>query len=191
MLKFVTGNEGKVREARSYLDQTVEQADYDYPEIQAADPEPIAVAGAEAAHEALGGPVLVDDSGLFIDAFDGFPGPYSAYVENTIGIERVADLAKRAGAEEAAFRCVVAYATAEPVESPAEGTLHETDEITVVTFEGRVPGRIVTPRGEGGFGYDPIFEHDGRTLAERSTEEKNAISHRGRALAKLAAWLDV
>ncbi|MFP4218449.1 MAG: non-canonical purine NTP pyrophosphatase, partial [Salinarchaeum sp.] len=126
----------------------------------------------------------------FIDAFDGFPGPYSAYVENTIGIDRVAELAERSGADTAAFRCVVAYATEASVTPPTEGTLHRSGSRSIVTFEGRVSGRIVAPRGDGGFGYDPIFEHDGRTLAERSTEEKNDISHRGRALAKLAAWLN-
>jgi XTP/dITP diphosphohydrolase len=58
----------------------------------------------------------------------------------------------------------------------------------VKLFEGIVRGRIVDPRGEGGFGYDPIFEHNGKTMAEMSTEEKNGISHRGRALAKFAEW---
>jgi len=58
----------------------------------------------------------------------------------------------------------------------------------VKLFEGVVPGRIVAPRGEGGFGFDPVFEHDGRTFAELSTEEKNAVSHRGRALARFAEW---
>ncbi len=192
MLQFVTGNEGKVREARSYLDREVEQTAYDYVEIQADDPEPVAVAGAKDAFATIDGDVLVDDSGLFIEGLDGFPGPYSAYVENTLGIERVYQIADRADAKQAAFRSVVAYATNEPVPVPDRGIVHgpNTDGTVVVTFEGRVPGRIVAPRGEGGFGYDPIFEHDGRTLAERSTEEKNAISHRGRALAKLADWLE-
>jgi XTP/dITP diphosphohydrolase len=58
----------------------------------------------------------------------------------------------------------------------------------VKLFEGAVPGRIVEPRGDGGFGYDPIFEHDGTTFAEMGPEEKNAVSHRGRALAKFADW---
>jgi XTP/dITP diphosphohydrolase len=58
----------------------------------------------------------------------------------------------------------------------------------VETFEGRVTGRLVAPRGDGGFGYDPIFEYDGRTLAEMDPAEKNAISHRGRALEKFAEW---
>ena len=64
----------------------------------------------------------------------------------------------------------------------AEGTL------PVRLFAGSVPGRIVEPRGEDGFGYDPIFEHDGRTMAEMSPAEKNAVSHRGRALASFAEW---
>ena len=55
-------------------------------------------------------------------------------------------------------------------------------------FEGVVRGRIVAPRGDGGFGYDPIFEHEGQTMAEMSPAEKNAISHRGRALARFADW---
>ncbi|MEF8872050.1 MAG: non-canonical purine NTP pyrophosphatase, partial [Haloarculaceae archaeon] len=50
------------------------------------------------------------------------------------------------------------------------------------------PGKIVAPRGEGGFGFDPIFEYNGTTFAEMDTEEKNAISHRGRALAKFGEW---
>jgi XTP/dITP diphosphohydrolase len=58
----------------------------------------------------------------------------------------------------------------------------------VKLFTGAVPGRIVEPRGDGGFGYDPIFEHDGTTFAEMTAAEKNAISHRGRALGKFAEW---
>ncbi len=174
MLKFVTTNEGKLREARDYLPVDVEQFDYDYVEIQSDSLHEIAEAGVRDAFDAAGGdPVIVDDAGLFIDPFDGFPGPYSSYVDHTIGYERVWELASDEDDRRATFRCVVAYCDGEQVE----------------TFEGAVPGRIVAPRGTGGFGYDPIFEHDGQTMAEMSTTEKNAISHRGRALAKLASWL--
>jgi len=190
MVRFVTGNQGKVREARSYLDRPVEQVSYDYTEIQAVELESIATAGAREAFLELGGeqPVLVEDSGLFLDAFDGFPGPYSAYVEDTVGIENLQQLvAAGADTDRAWFRSVVAFASRDE-SSDGAGTDSTPDEsaITVECFDGAVPGRIVPPRGQGGFGYDPIFEHDGRTMAERSTEEKNAISHRGRALAKLA-----
>ena len=173
MLRFVTTNPGKVLEAREYLGE-VEQFDYDYAEIQSDDLAEIAAHGAREAFEAAGGPVFVEDSGLFVEPLGGFPGPYSSYVYDTLGIERVSELARRETDDPRAhFRSVIAYRDGETAE----------------TFEGAVPGRIVAPRGDGGFGYDPIFEHDGRTLAELTTAEKNAISHRGRALAKFAAWL--
>jgi len=174
-IRFVTSNEGKVREAREYLTEPVEQVNYDYTEIQSDDLAEIAAAGAQEAFEATGGdePVVVDDAGLFVEALGGFPGPYSAYVEDTVGVERVWRLAEPEDDRRARFRGVVAYHDGERAE----------------TFAGAVPGRIVAPRGEGGFGYDPIFEHEGETFAEMSTERKNAISHRGRALAKFADWL--
>jgi len=173
MIRFVTGNEGKVREAREYLDESVEQVEYDYTEIQG-DLKDIALYGARETFEAAGDdePVLVDDTGLFVEALSGFPGPYSAFVEDTLGIERVWRVVENEENNRAAFRTVLAYYDGETAE----------------TFEGSVRGRIVAPRGEGGFGYDPIFEHDGQTFAEMGTAEKNAISHRGRALAKFADW---
>jgi XTP/dITP diphosphohydrolase len=175
MLHFATTNEGKVREARERLGEEVVQFDYDYEEIQSPDLATIAARGAREAYEAAPGdaPVIVDDAGLFVDALDGFPGPYSAYVEDTLGVGRVQSLVAATEDRAASFRAVVAY---------ADGT-------TVETFPGRVTGRIVAPRGDGGFGYDPIFEHEGRTFAELSPAEKNAVSHRGRALDAAAAWM--
>jgi len=181
-IRFVTGNEGKVREAREYLDGPVEQVDYDYTEIQADDLRAVAGHGAREAFAELGAedPVLVGDAGLFVESLGGFPGPYSAYVEDTVGVERLWRLVEPEDDRRAYFRTVLAYAASDP---------ERADGLHVETFEGRVPGSIVAPRGEGGFGFDPIFEHDGQTLAEMSTAEKNAISHRGRALAKFASWL--
>ena len=176
MLRFATTNAGKLHEAREYLAPVVgdvAQFDYDYVEIQSEDLGEIAAHGARESYEAAGEPVIVDDSGLFVDALGGFPGPYSSYVYDTLGIERVSGIVRREDDRRARFRAVVAYCDGDRVES----------------FEGAVPGEIVAPRGDGGFGYDPIFEHDGTTFAEMSTERKNAISHRGRALAALADWL--
>jgi XTP/dITP diphosphohydrolase len=209
MLRYVTTNEGKVREAEEYLDG-VAALDYDYPEIQADTMDAIAAEGARAAHRYADEPVIVDDSGLLIEGFEGFPGPYSAYVEDTLGVERVGRLARREDATRARFRCVVAYcdgasfeASPEPVDTTDrrgqdlaadQRASAATDEavadsgLPVKLFTGAVPGRIVDPRGDGGFGYDPIFEHDGRTFAEMSAAEKNAVSHRGRALAAFAEW---
>jgi XTP/dITP diphosphohydrolase len=208
-LRYVTTNEGKLEEAADYLGG-VEQLDYDYTEIQADDLESVAAAGAREAFRVAGEPVIVDDAGLFIDGFDGFPGPYSAYVEDTLGVERVGELARDTGATGARFRCVLAYcdgdpfaATPEPVDrgdrrgqdlaaddrdrAATDETVAEGD-LPVKLFAGAVPGTIVEPRGDGGFGYDPIFEHRGTTLAEMDAAEKNAISHRGRALATFADW---
>lgn len=186
-IRFVTGNEGKVREARESLDEPVEQVEYDYTEIQADDLRDVAAHGAREAFRALGGetPVLVGDAGLFVEAFDGFPGPYSAYVEDTVGVERLWRMTKPEDDRRASFRTVLAYAEADPGHGGGSGS----NGIRVETFSGRVDGEIVAPRGEGGFGFDPIFEHDGKTLAEMGTAEKNAISHRGRALDGFATWL--
>lgn len=181
-IRFVTGNEGKVAEAREYLAglAELEQVEYDYTEIQSDDLADIATRGAREAYEHLGRSVeseidgvLVDDTGLFIDALGGFPGPYSAYVEGTVGVERVWELARTESDRRAYFRTIMAYA----------------DDSGVETFEGSVGGTLVAPRGTDGFGYDPIFEHNGQTLAEMTYAEKNAISHRGRALATFADWL--
>ncbi|AZH24189.1 non-canonical purine NTP pyrophosphatase [Haloplanus aerogenes] len=220
MLRYVTTNAGKVREARDYLsDGSVSQLDFDYTEIQSPELEPIAARGAREAYRHAGEPVLVDDAGLFIDALDGFPGPYSSYAEETLGIERVGELARdtsrgdvsgsRTQSDEAAdparaaFRCVLAYCDGDPFDaSPdpidrgdraaaAAASADDEDDATtlpVKLFEGVVRGRIVEPRGDGGFGYDPIFEHEGQTFAEMTAAEKNAVSHRGRALGKFSEW---
>ncbi|AWB28262.1 non-canonical purine NTP pyrophosphatase [Halococcoides cellulosivorans] len=193
MLTFVTGNAGKVREARRYLDQDVEQVSHDYVEIQSPDLAAIAARGAREAYAYVGGPVFVEDSGLFVEDLDGFPGPYSAYVEDTIGIEGVAELG--AGSR-ATFRSVIAFcdgdafARAPPGIDEGEGhTIVASVDAPVALLVGEVTGEIVQPRGSEGFGYDPIFEFEGETFAERSMEAKNEVSHRGRALEAFADWL--
>ena len=184
MLQYVTTNPGKLREAESYLgDETIDAYDYDYPEIQAPTLEPIAAAGARDAYREVGQPVVVDDAGLFIEAFDGFPGPYSSFVETTIGVDRVWELAEPLNDRPASFRCVLAYCDGEAVDDPVDD-----GDLPVQCFTGVVDGEIVAPRGDGGFGYDPIFEHDGATFAEHTAAEKNELSHRGRALAAFAEW---
>ena len=203
MLRYVTTNPGKVREAEEYLGEGVEQLNYDYTEIQSDDMGEIAARGAREAYRHAGEPTLVDDAGLFVRALDGFPGPYSSYVEDTIGVERTWELAREEEDRRASFRCVLAYcdgdgfeASPDPIDSDdrvaAAAAGPDADEdaeaLPVKLFEGRVRGELVEPRGDGGFGFDPIFERDGQTFAEMDAEAKNAISHRGRALAKFAEW---
>jgi XTP/dITP diphosphohydrolase len=141
---------------------------------------------ARALSEATGLPAIADDSGIEVAALGGFPGVASARwagPEASDG-DRNAGLIARlreAGVPEEAWdaRFVCAIALALP-----GGEAH--------VFEGACEGRLIAePRGVNGFGYDPIFlrPEDGRTTAELTRAEKNAISHRGRALAKLAAAL--
>jgi len=187
MLRFVTGNDGKVREARAALDEEVTQFTYDYTEIQSHDLGEIAAHGAREAYREIGEPVMVEDSGLFVDALDGFPGPYSAYVEDTLGIERVWRLTEPEDDHAAAFRSLIAYCDGSALTGAP--TVRDGDP-PVAIFEGRVVGEIVPPRGEGGFGYDPIFEYDGKTFAEMTPDEKNEYSHRGRAIDAFAEWYE-
>jgi XTP/dITP diphosphohydrolase len=139
---------------------------------------------AEAALRETGLPGLGDDSGLEVAALDGRPGVLSARFAGE-GASDAANIAKlldelrgeRTRRRGARFRCVLALAwPGEPLR----------------TFEGVCRGRILeAPRGTGGFGYDPVFEllESRRTFAELSGEEKNRVSHRGRAVALLRAWL--
>ena len=135
---------------------------------------------AHAAAQATGLPALSDDSGITIDALDGAPGVYTADWAETgsgrdfmIAMTRANDeiIAKGPDAPRSAqFRCTLVLAW------PAGH-----DEV----FEGVMPGNLVWPiRGEHGFGYDPMFMPDGYdiTCAEMEKEEKNRISHRGRAV---------
>jgi XTP/dITP diphosphohydrolase len=138
---------------------------------------------AAAAAQALGVPVIADDSGIVSEALDGRPGVHSARFagEHATDGENLAKLLALAPAGSA-----VAYVCAVVFLDPADGT--------EMTFEGRCTGVLDDdPRGDGGFGYDPAFRPDdaadGRTMAQLHPDEKAAISHRGRAARDLAAWL--
>lgn len=175
-LAFLTSNRHKFREARAALGPAVplEQVAAPKPELQADDLETIARFGAGFAARVLGRPVVVEDTGLFVEALGGFPGPYSAYVARTVGNAGLLKLMDGVRDRRAVFRSAVAFAV--PGGEPA-------------LFVGEVPGRITTePRGRGGFGFDPIFGCRGRTFAEMSIAEKAAVSHRGRAFRRFGGW---
>jgi XTP/dITP diphosphohydrolase len=137
-----------------------------------------------AATSASGLPALADDSGLSVAALDGQPGLYTAEWEGPtrdamVGMHRIQDELRKRGVPDteagraATFQCVLALAWPDQ---------------HVETVRGSLEGRIVwPPRGRNGHGYDPCFQPRGgdRTCAELTDAEKNAISHRGRAFAKL------
>jgi XTP/dITP diphosphohydrolase len=138
---------------------------------------------ARAAAAGTGRPAIADDSGIEAEALGGRPGVHSARFagEHATDEENLAKLIAEAPAGSGlTYVCVLAYV------DPATGEEH--------LFEGRCNGRVApAPRGDGGFGYDPAFlpddEPTGRTMAELSDAEKDAISHRGRAARALLAWL--
>jgi XTP/dITP diphosphohydrolase len=177
-MKFtvVTSNENKAREVAAFFEGVAEVAHtfLEIPEYRDNDVGVIAEEKARYAWNALRCPLIVDDTGFFVAALNGFPGPYAAYVLDTIGMEGILCLVEGAEDRSAYFETAIAYAD-------SEGTIR--------VFRGIVEGTIVSPRGEEGFGYDPIFSVDGRTFAERTLVEKATMSHRGRALVALRRFL--
>jgi XTP/dITP diphosphohydrolase len=173
-----TSSDHKYEEAREVLAEygvTLERLSIDRVEIQADDPELIAEYSLKVLNMDV--PILIEDAGLYIDKYFGFPGPYSSYALRTIDNEGILKLLE--GEEERGARYLSAVAFR--------------DGDTSVTFTGEVVGRVATEmRGTNGFGYDPIFipeEGDGRTFGEMRAAEKARISHRARAFRKLGEWL--
>lgn len=174
VVKVVTTNPGKWAELSAMLYSHGIQCVWikeETREIQSDDLAEIVKASALEAFERWGEHVLVEDSGLFVNALRGFPGPYSSYVYRTIGVAGLLKLLEGVSDREALFRSALCYV--------AGGGKQ-------LVFTGEVKGVIaMEPRGAGGFGFDPIFipeEGGGRTFAEMTVGEKNLYSHRSKAL---------
>ncbi|WP_223070374.1 XTP/dITP diphosphatase [Paenibacillus caui] len=194
-----TRNKGKVREfahALAFLGKPVRSM-YDYPNV----PEVVedgatfaenARKKAKEAGDLLGQPVLADDSGLCVDRLDGKPGVYSARYAGEHATDEQNNKKLLAELE----KLTIGEDTEQPLLSPARFVCclayYDPNTGSFVEAEGEVQGWITSePAGGGGFGYDPLFflpEYD-KTMAELTLEEKQAISHRGRALRKLAEQL--
>lgn len=187
---LATRNTGKLVELRRILAEAAVPAEIvsldEFPEIGE-----VAETGRTFAENALlkahavaagtGLPAIADDSGLCVDALNGMPGIFSARWSGSHGddkanldllLAQIADVPD--GRRQAHFACSAALALPSGEEHVVDGAVYGT--------------LIREPRGTGGFGYDPIFVPDGetRTIAEMSAEEKDAISHRGRAFRALA-----
>ena len=184
---FVTNNKHKLQEAKQILSGKFEVLslkdigfESDIPETQPTI-EGNAIQKVRFIYDKYKTDCFADDTGLIVPALGGEPGVYSAryagenatFEDNMkLLLEKMKDIKDR----KAYFVTVIALIK--------DGKLY--------TFEGRVNGVITTaPRGEKGFGYDPVFLPDGydKTFAEMTAEQKNKISHRGRALEKLAGFL--
>lgn len=178
-VRFVTSNEEKFREVARLLRARGVEVDHlgvAYPEVQGDALEEVVSAALGWLGRRHEDDLLVDDSGLFIQSLKGFPGVYSAYVYRTLGCEGVLKLLEGTEDRAAVFEACLGLRR-------GDGT-H--------LFHGRCAGSIAHEvRGTGGFGFDPVFVPEGhdRTFAEMIVEEKNAVSHRGRAADALARWL--
>jgi len=179
---LATGNPHKVEEIREALDGTgvsVEQAAVDIDEIQAPDVADVARRKVLDSAADLGAdrPVIVDDTGLYVKALNGFPGSQASFFLETCGNKGLLTLMDGKEDRSASFRtCMAIY---EP----------DKDEVTLLT--GRCDGRITAEqRGDAGFGYDPVFQPDGHgtTFAE-DPEYKMDVSHRSKVIEKLVQWV--
>ncbi len=179
-IMFVTNNMNKVIEANEIVKSFgIELIPINVKkiEIQSDSLKEIAIYAAKHAYELIRKPVVVEDSGLFIEALNGFPGPYSSYVYRTIGLKGVLKLMDGVGNRSARFVAVVALAISDR---------------EVYVFEGITEGYIANEiRGSKGFGYDPIFIpfNHFKTFAEMDRSEKNMYSHRGKAFRALGEWV--
>jgi XTP/dITP diphosphohydrolase len=172
---MVTGNPNKAAEVAAFFlgSLNVTHISLDLPEHRSDDVGEIARGKAEFAYRQLKIPLIVDDTGFFIDALNGFPGPYAAYVLHAIGNAGILKLMAGETTRTARFTTAIAYADGQEVR----------------VFTGTIDGLIAdTPRGSQGFGYDPIFETGTKTLAEIPIDVKSKISHRAKALSAFHDW---
>jgi len=174
-LTMVTSNANKAAEVAAFFSGVLEvkHVALEIPEHRSDDVGEIAKGKAQYAYARLQTPLIVDDTGFSIDALNGFPGPYAAYVLHTIGNSGILKLMDGVKNRQAHFTTAIAFA----------------DESGIHVFTGSIHGSVTTsPTGKNGFGYDPIVDIDGRTLAEMSLAEKSTISHRAKALCAFRDW---
>ncbi|MCX8153186.1 MAG: XTP/dITP diphosphatase [Candidatus Bathyarchaeota archaeon] len=180
---FATNNVNKFNEIRRVLSEyniAVGMLRVKALEIQSNSLKEIAQASVQDAFKRCHLPVIVEDAGLFVEALRGFPGPYAAYVYQTIGNEGLLKLMENVKNRKAVFQSTIAYC--------------DNDAKTPLVFEGKVDGSIThearISNGKSGFGFDPIFQPLGsaKTFAEMTLEEKNGFSHRARAIRNFAEW---
>lgn len=170
-LLLVTGNPGKLAEARRLFDGELEAGSVDLPEIQSLDMAAILEAKADSAWEHFGRSLVVEETGLELAALNGFPGPLVKWMLEALGAEGMAQTALAHGDAGATACCTLLYV----------------DKEVRISAEGTCAGRLVAPaRGDSGFGWDPVFQPAGstRTYAEMTPEEKDSVSHRARAWAE-------
>ncbi|MFN4132943.1 MAG: XTP/dITP diphosphatase [Candidatus Hadarchaeales archaeon] len=179
-LAFVTSNKHKFLEVKEIAEKhgiKIVQRSLPVIEIQSGSLAEIARFSANHAFSILKSPCFVEDAGIFISALNGFPGPYSKFVFMTIGNAGVLKLLNKNNNRDAKFISAVGYCNGS-----------RKTKVFLKSVAGKISQK---PRGTFGFGFDPIFipeEGDGRTFGEMSIEEKNAFSHRAKAVEAFFKW---
>ncbi|MCF7861280.1 non-canonical purine NTP pyrophosphatase [Candidatus Woesearchaeota archaeon] len=176
-IHFVTSNENKVREIALILGSQFEiiQTNLDLPELRADTNEEVAEMSAKTAFKILGEPLIVEDSGFFLDALDGFPGTCTAYSHKRIGNDGFVRLMDRISDRACYYRTAIALAYGDGVK----------------IFSGEEKGFMATEvRGNKGWGQDPIFIPDGSIKTYGETRSLDSINiFRKRAAEKLRAYI--
>ncbi len=177
-INFITSNKNKVKEFKQILEPEIKvnHVNMSYPEIRSEDSQEIARHSAKELAEKLGKIVVVEDSGLFIDALNGFPGTYSATIHKKIGLKGIIKLMKSIKNRKCTYRSAVAYCE--------HGK-------KAVSFLGEEKGKVAqSVRGSYGFGHDPIFIPEGSK--KTYGEMKNCVEikkFRRRGVMKMMEWL--
>lgn len=180
-ITFVTGNSHKLREVMMILGDAFQDRlvskDIDLPEFQG-EPDDVTRLKCEEALKHISGPVIIEDTCLCYHALGGMPGPYIKWFLKPLGPEGLYKLLHGFEDKSATAICTFAY------HDGVEGS-------KVQLFKGLTEGKIVSPKGEKNFGWDSCFQPTGftKTYAELIGEEKNKISHRGKALQLLKQYL--
>lgn len=174
-LYFITSSKTKYEEAKAILPELC-QLSVDLPEIQEIDAKAIIQAKLQEAFKIHQGEFIVEDTSLYLDALNGLPGPLIKWFQLKMGNDGLAKAASLYGIFSALAVTCIGYAK-------APNDIH--------FFEGELKGRITTPKGENGFGWDPIFIPEGHeeTLAEMNFNTKNSLSMRRRAFERLKNFL--
>ena len=175
-LFFASSNENKFQEAERILTNLGVKVNFSkttLEEIQSSSLSEIAEQKAISAYELIQKPVIIEDDGLFIDSLNGFPGPYSSYVYDTIGNKGIMNLLENSEFRDAKFVSIIAY-------------LGGSDGVKL--FESSIPGKISSVIEKGGWGYDPIFIPDGESKTYANVSDKDTLSHRAASLKKFSSW---
>ena len=173
---FITGNKDKLSEAVAIMPE-IEGCEIYLPEIQELDTKKIIELKLhEAIKQRPGIDLIVEDQSLVIDGINGLPGPFIKWFLKSLDVDGLCKMALKMGNQSAEAKTVIGYCSS-------------VGEINF--FEAIVKGKIVSPRGNIGWGWDPIFQPDGykMTFAEMTMEQKKQLSMRGIALEKLKEYL--